>query len=275
MFLPNYVFMQETPGDGGESGSGEVGLEDASALSGEEGDVGGNEVPPTYLRDLTEDDVYSTLTSAREFPNRLQAAQDRIFGRMGPLVERQNQLESSLNTRVSLDSDKLMAALAEYDDGSLAKTLVPALQEALNINPLDETALKPHLEPIVANLREEFGKQLVLSNYTPDELAAIIPEPDENGQLVPKGQKQQDFADWYAQQGYERQQALSAFGPGFLQALKAFQGWEKGKIEEREKAAKVKTGRLNGGQQPSAQGKASRTPQLRTESEGFYSVFKE
>lgn len=276
----NDVLMQEAGEFGGEGGGGEIatdesGLETELLDSESEDDIAGSDEPSTYLRDLTEDDVYNTLTASRDFPDRISAVRDQLFGRLGPIVDRQTALEKSLGQRVTFDVDALTSALAEYDNGDLAKILGPALQQALNVNQLDETAIQPFINPAVESMRADMGRELVLSAYTPERLSAIIPDADQNGQFSPQGQLQKDFVDWYAQQGYETQNALSTFSAKYVHAMRAFEDWAQQKGEERVKAEAAKAKRMNGGRSPSAQGRADKTPGLRTKSDGFYSVFKD
>jgi len=68
----------------------------------------------TYLRDLTEDDVYSRLQQAGDFPTRLSAAESRMMGKLGPLTERLQGVESSLGSRQEIDVSGLKA-LDDYD----------------------------------------------------------------------------------------------------------------------------------------------------------------
>lgn len=276
-FLNDILMNEAGDFDGAGGGLGEESGGEGGEFLETDGNenVGGEETPSPFLRDLTEDQVYDMLNESREFPKRVDAVRDQLFGRMGPVVERQNQLEKALQTRVTFNADAVTKALEGYDNGDLAKVLVPALQEALQVSPLDETALSPFLGPALEKMQEQMGRQLVLSQYTPQRLTEIIPEADQNGQFNPQGQLQKDFVDWYAQQGYETQQNLSTFSAEYVHAMRNFEEYARQKSEERAKAEKAKASRLNGGRQPSARGRASQTPRLRTRSEGFNSVFEE
>ena len=84
-----------------------------------------------YLRDLTEDDVYSRLQRVSEFPEYINGVESRFNGNFLQLQERLTGLEKSLGSRTSFNTDKLKKVLEEYDP-KLAEVLVPALIEAVS-----------------------------------------------------------------------------------------------------------------------------------------------
>lgn len=231
------------------------------------------ETPATYLRDLTEDDVYERLSKVTQYPDQMRALESRLFGSMGPMTERMQKLEKSLSTQVGFDSEKLEKALRDYDP-VLAEKLVPALVEALRVNPLDETSLSPHLSPMRDNMQSWMGEQLVLSVYDPEEIGAIIPDVAD-GKWTPTTQRHKDFIDWFALQGLQTQQSLQTFGAGYVKALRKFEGWEQGKIKERQKAAGATSSRLAGGQTPSSQGRRGTKKSYSTPEEAFLAGFNE
>jgi hypothetical protein len=197
-----------------------------------------------------------------------------MAGRMGPLAERLQGLEKSLASRVTINTDAL-DGLAEYDD-KLAEHLKKVLPDALNVNAIDESTLRPFLEPLRNELVQAFREELVRSHFPGDRIAQIVPQvKDDNWD--PQGEEQQDFVDWLQGQGYQTQEALSSFGPEYIHAMNSFIKWREGKIKEREEAAQKKTGRLAGGTQPSAQGRkpAASKDALTTEADGFLSIFKD
>jgi len=229
--------------------------------------------PSYWFRDLTEDDAYDRFNQVKQFPQQLSALESRVFGSMGPVMARLKGLESSIPTRASLNTEKLAAVLKEYDP-ALAEKLVPAFQEAFQVAPLDENALRPHLEPIQEQLQSWVGEQIVLSNYSPKQIAEIVPDVVD-GKFAPQNQRQKDFVDWYAIQDYETRQALQGFGANYVSALRDFEGWEKGKTQERSKTAGDKSSRLAGGQQPTSPGKRGRTAGPQTPEEAFLAGFNE
>ena len=208
-----YPLMNEAgefDGDGGGSGD-----EWDAQPQGEE-----QQVQP-YLRDLTEDDVYDRLTRVTQYPDQLRALESRLFGSMGPISEKLQRLEKSVGTQVGFDPSKLEKVLQEYDP-ILAEKLVPALKEALRVNPLDEATLSPYLNPVQENMQGWMGEQIVLASYDPEEIGEMIPDVVD-GRWNPTTQRHKDFIDWFAVQGLHTQQALQKFGAGYVRALKRFE----------------------------------------------------
>lgn len=251
-----------------------AGLPEGADEAGGESEV--PEVPATWLRDMTEDDGYNILQSARAMPDHLRGLESRVFGRFGPIQEKINSLEKSLGSRVSFDGDRIKKALDAYDgSGALSEALVPALSEALAVNPLDENSISPFISPVADQLRQWASEQIVLANYDPQTIADMIPEVVD-GRFAPNNQRQKDFVDWYSQQGYETQQALLQFGAPYVQALRKFERWEQDKTQERTKAAGAASSRMAGGQQPSSQGRRTRKPAgPQTAEEAFLAGYNE
>jgi hypothetical protein len=207
-----------------------------------------SEAADYYLRDLTEDDVYSRLSGMKEIPNHLSALESRFSGNLSKFSDRVAGIEKSLGARTNFSPDKLKAALEGYDP-KLAEVLIPALQESLQTQSLDEAAFRPYIDPVRSELQEWMGEQLVMSAYSPEALAEIVP-PIQDGRLAPQGKRHEDFVEWYSQQGYATQQALVSFGAPYVNALRAFERWEQAKNKDREQAAAGKSARLANGQMP-------------------------
>lgn len=238
----------------GEMGEELDGLVNADELADLEGDTPIEPVEPTtYLRDLTEDDVYSRLQSVKDFPNRMSSLESRLFGSMGPVNERIKALEASLGNRPTVNVEALKA-LEEYDP-KLAELLAKVLPSAISVNPLDETTLKPFLDPVRQQLAELMGDQLVKAFIDPKRFKEVLPEVDAQGVMQPKGQLQQDFADWFSQQDWETQQAFTVLGPDYIRAWQKFERWEEDKQGQRTNSAQSKTQRLKGAQVPQAAGR--------------------
>ena len=234
---------------------------------------GEDEVIPPYLRDLTEDDVYDRLSRVNEFPNQLGAVESRLNGGVNSLAERMAAYEKSLLTQGSFDVDKLTKGLADYDP-KLAEVLGPLLQDAFKVSALDETSLRPHLDPIQKRMQEYVGEQLVRSAYSPEAISEIIPQVVD-GRFVPEGQRQKDFAEWYGQQGYETQQSLLSFGAPYINALRKFEKWEKERVEKKAATAVTTQERLNKGQVPvSRHGKPAQSKKL-SDTDAFLAGFEE
>jgi len=209
------------------------------------------EPPAAYLRDLSEDDVYERLGRVNEFQPQMTAMESRLNGGVGDVAARMSAYEKGLPTQASFDVEKLTAGLEAYDP-ALAKVLGPLMQEAFKTNALDETTLRPHLDPMQDSMRQYVGEQLVMSAYSPEAIAEIIPAV-KDGRFEPEGQRQKDFADWYGQQGYESQQALLSFGAPYINALRKFEKWETDRNTQRADASASKQGQLETGQVPAGQ----------------------
>lgn len=236
-------------------------------------DVGSSNEASYYLRDLTEDDVYSRLQQAGNFPGHLTGLESRFNGNFSQVQERLAGLEKSLGAQTSFDFSKLQKVLADYDP-KLAEILVPALTDAIKVAPLDDTVFRPHLDSISNKLTEAFGQQLVLSIYSPETIEQIIP-PVKNGKFVPEGQRHKDFVDWYSQQGYQTQQALLNFGAPYVNALRKFEEWEQNKKQEKTKSAGNKSSRLAQGQVPTSQSRHTNTAGVQSAEDSFLAAFEE
>jgi hypothetical protein len=227
----------------------------------------------TYLRDLTEDDVYNRLSQVNELPQHINALESRFQGNLSQYAQRLEGLEKSLSNRTSFDAEKLQKVLNDYDP-QLAEALVPALQEALQTTPLDENTLRPHIEPVQRQMAEWMGEQLVLSAYPIETLSEIIP-PVQDGKFAPQGQRHKDFIDWYSQQGYQTQQALLTFGAPYVNALRKFEAWERDKTSERTQTASNKAARLKSGQVPTSQSRRTQGSGSQTPQDVFLAAFQE
>jgi len=259
-------------GEGGE-GAEEIQLdEDGNPIAG----AGEEEVPP-YLRDLTEDDVYDRLTRVNDFPSQLNGLESRFNGGVNDLTQRVANIEKATPTQTSFDVDKLTKGLEAYDP-KLAEVLVPLLQDAFKVSAMDENTLRPYFDDANGKMKDWAGEQLVMSAYSPETLAEIIP-PVQDGKFTPEGQRHKDFISWYSQQGYQVQQSLLSFGAPYINALRSFERWEQKKNKGRATTSQGKTDRLVNGQMPTSQHR--KTPQPKQASldealaDGFNEAFKE
>lgn len=226
-----------------------------------------------YLRDLTEDDVYSRLQQAKNLPDHLTGLESRFNGNFSQMQERLAGLEKSLGSQATFDFSKVQKVLTDYDP-KLAEILVPALTEAIKVSPLDEAVFRPHLDSVSNKLTEAFGQQLVLSIYSPETLEQIIP-PVKNGKFAPEGQRHKDFVDWYSQQGYQTQQALLNFGAPYVNALRKFEEWEQSRKQEKTRSAGNKSSRLAQGQVPTSQSRHTNTAGPQSAEDSFLAAFEE
>lgn len=227
-----------------------------------------------YLGEFTEEDVLGRLTRMGELPETLRAIEDRFGGSSRELGGRLEKLEKGLPTQAAFDTSVLSAGLAEYDP-KLAEVLGPLLEKAFKVTALGEDTLRPHLDPMQNSLREYMGEQLVMSAYSPEALAEIIP-PVEEGRFAPQGQRHKDFVEWYGQQGYSTQQSLLSFGAPYIHALRKFEGWEQKRNKDRSAAADGKAGRLKGGEPPRGGNRRPvRQSQVLSDEEAFLAGFNE
>jgi hypothetical protein len=256
-----------------EEGDLDPNLGDPNLDGGDGGEGGEEEAIPPYLRDLSEDDVYDRLNRVNEFQPQMTAMESRLNGGVNDIGARLSAYEKGLPTQAAFDSEKLIKGLEAYDP-KLAEVLGPLLQDALKVNALDETTLKPHLDPMQDAMRQYVGEQLVMSAYSPEAIAEIIPAV-KDGRFAPEGQRQKDFADWYGQQGYESQQALLSFGAPYINALRRFEKWETTRNTQRAATAETKQGQLEGGQVPSGQNRKPAQPTKQTAEAAFLSGFNE
>ena len=256
---PNLVDPNALPSKEGAGGAGD---------EGNEGDP-----PATYLRDLTEDDVYERLTRVNEFQPMMTAMESRLNGGVSDIAARLSAYEKGLPTQAAFDSEKLIKGLEAYDP-KLAEVLVPLLQDAFQVNSLDENALRPHLDPMKDSMRQYVGEQIVMSAYSPEAIAEIIPAV-KDGRFVPEGQRQKDFTDWYGQQGYESQQALLSFGAPYINALRKFEKWETDRNKQRADASVSKQDQLESGQVPSGQHRKPAQATKLSDADAFVAGFNE
>ena len=263
------VMEEENDGTGMGMGSGgeEGVVETPEASEGEE------QSPEFFLKDWTADDVYQRISDAGEFPDRLNALESRVFGSQGPIKEQLGKLAEAMGKRVSVNTDALKA-LDDYDP-KLREALETILPNLIDVSPIDETTLQPYLSPIQQQMQEQLGAEIVKSQYSADDINAIVPPTDENGVFQPQGQRHKDFMNWYAKQGFETRQALTTLGSSYVHALRSFERWEQDQIKEREKKAADAENRLNGGQPPRTPGTRSSSSGLNTEVDGFNAIFNQ
>ncbi len=228
----------------------------------------GSSVPEFFVGELTAEDVLERLNSSKEIPNHLRSLETRAFGKLGALEESLRGMQKSVPTSVKFDESRL-AEIAKYDP-NLAAAVAKDLGEAIQVNPLDETSLAPHLDKMRSEVLEQVKNYFVGAlNLDLDE---FVPEDWKN----PGDGRQRDYVDWFAQQTYETQRALSERDPvGTARAMRSFRDWETKKTEERKKVAEAKAKKLEGGLQPTGTKQQAKSEQLQTEEAAFLSVFKE
>lgn len=279
MFLKLRDVLQEEYGNEGQPGGATLGgdFPPADAMP-EIGDDPKPAEPVNFIRDLAEEDVYNRLSDVKEFPNRLSALESRLAGRFGPVMERLQGLEKERGTQAAVNLEAL-APLKEYDE-NLYSVLEKILPDLIKVQQLDDAAMRPYLDPVHDKFQGELGESIALAFFSPEEIGEIVPDVDDNGIFAPKTDLQRSFVDWFSQQGYQTQEAMSRLGPGWVRAMKSFKEWDGSKRKERETAAAKDKERLAGGASPSSQGRrapVNKGPQSEEEAAqmGFDEVFKE
>lgn len=235
---------------------------------------GASEEPSYFIRDLDEDTAYAALNKARHldehFETRLSPVQQQ-------LAELQNQLKSfqARPSEPQVDVEAIKAALEKYDPGAVQAGVHEAIAQAIKFTPVSEDTISPYLSSVQQQIGDmPVGNQIVLSFYDPDEIAAIVPNADENGNPIPETQRHKDFLAWFDQQSPRTQQALQSFGPNYVKALKRFESWEQEQQANRTKAVGNKSQQLAGGVQPSANNRSGGATQ-KTAEDWFNEGFKE
>ena len=235
--------------------------------SGAEGESEGADVPEYFLGELTSDEVLERLNASSGLPSQLKALESRAFGKMGSMEEVLKNLQKNVPTSVNFDSEKL-AKIREYDP-NLADAIAADLAEAVQVNPLSEETLAPFLNQVKSDLINQMkGYFVEAMNLDLDE---FVPSDWQN----PGEGRQKDYVDWYAQQSYETQRALSERDPvGTARALKSFRDFETKRGEDRKKVADAKAKKLAKSAQPQSNRQQRQQEALRTEEAAFDSVFK-
>jgi hypothetical protein len=238
--------------------------------------------PSFFLRDLTEDDAYETLKSAREFPDHLSALESRLSERVSPVSSRLDEIQRAMQSRTTVNPklEKLQKVLEGYDP-ALAKEFLPALiedlQGSIQSSPLDGTALEPHLSPYMQRMQEQFNRDLTMGLLDAYDINVdeIIP-PVEGDKWAPTTQAHKSFIKWYSLQDGPTQRSLSAPGLGFAQAMNKFKKWNMAQVKEKEQTMESASARLESGQQPKAAGRRQAVRTLDDEFEaGVQSVLAE
>ena len=256
-----------------DNGIGNVDLDNGDGDLGTEPTEPADEVPAPYLRDLSEDDVYSRLQNIHNMPSQLTGMESRFNGGLGDLTNRISTMEKATPTQANFDFEGLTKGLEAYDP-KLAEVLVPLLQDAFKVQALDENTLRPYMDSMRTEMQDWSGEQIVMSAYSPETLAEIIP-PVQDGKFMAEGQRHKDFTGWYAQQGYQTQQALLTFGAPYVNALCSFERWEQNQNSARVSKSKQKTDQLVKGQVPTSQHRKTPGAKRISDDEAFESGFNE
>lgn len=226
------------------------------------------------------------LGSLRE---NLSAVEGRFGEQLTPLQRQLQEVQQSLGrqTTVEIPDDKLAAIEAfftKYDPqfegiGDMLKDL---LTSSVKQTPLDETALRPHLEQFGQGLRYEQAtnwlNDVVSPNLTFDQ-DTLVNEVDPQS---PSTDLQRAWLQFWQTTSAAQRQALTAqrqdgsvaYPREFGQAMLAFDKRWKKLSQEKNESAGGASRRLAGATQTKSSGRSTNgSGQLRSEADGWKSVF--
>lgn len=235
------------------AGGGDLEPEIEVSASSDEG-----EAPKPFIGEYDEQRVLDLLALTGEMPDRLTGLESRFQESLSPLNERLTKLQESLGSRVAFQPklEKFKARLSEYDPklGEAVDDLVAELTESLQVNPLDQTSIEPHIQPYLSNLQQQSETQLAsaLISMLPFSADDIVARDEDGKPTDPKTALQKDFYSWWGLQDSPTQQALAKFGMPYFQALQRFSKWREKRVKDQGAAAGELSNRLASGRSPSS-----------------------
>lgn len=278
MFIIRNKYLEEF-GEGGEGGGGE-----GEGGGGENG--GGETEAPAYLfGDVTPDEASQRFGYLRELPEQLRGLESRVRESVDPVTAQLTALQEQMGTQPVFDPkfEKVQAALHDYDP-KLAEALLPALLEdlkgSMSITPLSPDILAPHINPMMQAQQQQMVEQVIpslLDSLPFDANGVVNRDPQNPDSVLPaKTALQKDFETWWEQADVPTREDLGTIGIPYVQALHRFGKWRADHLRGKGKAAGEASARLSGAEQTSTGGGSRPTTsrQLRTEADGFNSVFK-
>jgi hypothetical protein len=253
-----------------------------------EGEGGESEASSPFLGDLSEQDVLERLGLVNDLPGQVRGVEERLTGALTPLQQQLQELQAARAQQPAFSPklDAVNAVLKEYDP-TLAEKLGPALAQALqdsfSYSPLDGDALRPHIEPMLGELRSQFETEHAITvldslGFDPD---SVVNREDVN---QPATDLQKDFLKWYGALDVPTRRALAPGegedkGPisplAYARAMQKFAKWRGKQIQDKGEEAGNAARRLAGASSISSQSRSEPRRGPRTEADGFYSVFKE
>ena len=236
-----------------ETATGDVGL-DPGLGEGVEGEA---PAPEYFVGEYSADDVTSYLGQVKELPSRLRDLESGFRGQVGPLQQRLDEMQSKFGTQPVFDPklERTMKALAEYDP-RLAEVLKDSLTEDLRssmaLNPMDRTALEPHVGPMLQELRGQLASEMATTilSTLPFDVNGLVNRDPQGNAMAPSTELQKAFQTYWDQAPLRVQDALTTPGLGFAQALIAFHKWNSERVKGQGAAAGEASARLAGGRQP-------------------------
>lgn len=217
------------------------------------------------------------------------AMEGRFGEQLSPLQTQLKEMQESLSkqTAVEIPDDKLAAIealFAGYDPkfegvGDLLRDL---LTSSVKQTPLDETALRPHLDAFGGQLRYETASNWLNDVVSPGlsfDQDSLVNEADPQAPSTDLQRAWMQF--WQTSTAAQRQALTAQTQEGFVanprefgQAMLAFdQKWKKLSQDNKESAG-ASSRRLAGATQTSSSGRSTGgSSQLRSEADGWNSVF--
>lgn len=260
-----------------------------------EGGGGGGEAPlnegeaPEYLvGNYTADDVASRLGQVSDLHEQLNALEGRFGERLNPLTESLQSLQQAIGQRTAVTPSpeviaKLNALFTSYDtkfDG-VGELLGELLTSSVSQEPLSAEALRPLIDPLLGDRDYQHATRWLDAiephlGYSIDDLANLDP-------ANPQTDTQKLFLQFWDRSNQATRDALtsrrqdgSVADPyAYGKALQAFGAFHRAQIQEKTESAGASATRLATGRQTQSAGRPNPSGgRLRTEAEGFASVFK-
>ena len=261
----------------------EEGADGSTAANENESATQAEETPSYLFGDVTADEASERFSYLRELPDHLRGLESRMTESVNPVMETLKGVQERLGSQPVFDPklEKVKQVLSDYDP-KLAETLLPALMEdlkgSMTTTPLGPEALEPHVSPMLDQMRSAMIQEMVptlLESLPFDANGIVNRDPTNNDNvLAPQTDLQKDFATWWEQSDAPTRRALSNIGMPYVQALQKFGKWRAERLRGKGKAAGDASARLSSAARASAGGgRQESSRQLRTEEDGFNSVF--
>lgn len=213
--------------------------------------------PEYFVGEYTQDDVSSYLGQVKELPSRLRELESGFRGAVSPLEAKLTEMQSKFGTQPVFEPkfEKTLAKLTEYDPrlGELLKdALAEDMRSSFAINPLDRTALEPHVGPMLQELQSQLSNELAntVLRTLPFDVNGVVNRDEFGKALPPTTDLQKGFQQYWDQAPLRVQEALTTPGLGFAQAMTEFSKWYAARTKGQGAAAGEASARLASGRQP-------------------------
>lgn len=248
---------------------------------------GGSELPDGGSEATPEAQPWdSPLGELRES---LGAMEGRFGERLGPLQQQLQGLQAALGKQTAVEVPdelvhKIEALFSSYDPkfegvGEMLKELLTASVKQRDLSP---EALQPLLDPILGE-RDYRHAERWLDAIQPT-FAFDMAEFDKEGwHEKPSSETHKLFLKWWDRADHATRAALTARRQdgrvadpySYGQAFKAFDSFYRNQTRQASESAGASANRLAGATQTRSSGRSTGGNQLRTEADGFASVFKQ